>query len=80
MDTRPQVARHTDTRSGEREIRTGKANDVMTWTEREKTIQTVYDTAAELLLKVAGHFPDDDSAEALLEALNDSFTDPWARE
>lgn len=52
----------------------------MTWTEREKTIQTVYDTAAELLLKVAGHFPDDDSAEALLEALNDSFTDPWARE
>lgn len=52
----------------------------MTRTEREKTIQTLYDAAGEQLLKVAGRFPDDDSAEALLVALNDFFADPPAQE
>ena len=52
----------------------------MTRTERENAIKTVYDAAVERLLKVAGRFPDDDSAEPLLEALNGFFADPSAQQ
>lgn len=46
---------------------------LLTAADRENAIQTVYDSAVELLAK-AGRYPDD-SAEALVAALNDFFAD-----